>query len=139
MAKRIYQVAKSLGVKGVELVHYLRDQGFDVASHMSQVSAEMQESIDKRFAPAGDSSEKPAAKKAVKKVAKKATKKATVKKATKKAVLAHDADVDEVVDAVVDDGTHPKHQSLRNQHSPSLPQKTTTIWTPSCSKKTTRM
>ncbi|MCB9513253.1 MAG: translation initiation factor IF-2 N-terminal domain-containing protein [Candidatus Latescibacteria bacterium] len=84
MAKRIYQVAKSLGVKGVELVHYLRDQGFDVASHMSQVSAEMQESIDKRFAPAGDSSEKPAAKKAVKKVAKKATKKATVKKATKK-------------------------------------------------------
>ncbi|MEZ4396015.1 MAG: translation initiation factor IF-2 [Candidatus Krumholzibacteriia bacterium] len=91
MAKRIYQVAKSLGVKGVELVHYLRDQGFDVASHMSQVSAEMQESIDKRFAPAGDSSEKPAAKKAVKKVAKKATKKATVKKATKKAAPTADA------------------------------------------------
>ncbi len=111
MAKRVYQVAQALGVKGVDVVHYLRDQGFDVKSHMSPVSPEMQEAIDRRFAAPAAAAEgaapagSPAAKKVVKKAVKKATKKAvktapgadtaespaapaakkTVKKATKKA------------------------------------------------------
>jgi len=79
LAKRIYQVAKTLGVKGVEIVHFLRDQGFDAKSHMSPVSPEMQTAIDAKYKPAEDA----AAKKAVKKTAKKATKK-TAKKAVKK-------------------------------------------------------
>lgn len=81
MAKRVYQVAQTLGVKGVDLVHYLREQGFDVKSHMSPVSPEMQESIDGHYAsaaaPATETpTAKPAAKKAVKKAVKKAAKKA---------------------------------------------------------------
>jgi hypothetical protein len=66
LAKRIYQIAKSLDVKGVVLVHYLRDQGFDIKSHMAVASPEMVEVIDKKYAS-------PA--KAVKKTAKKAAKK----------------------------------------------------------------
>ncbi|MBM4117361.1 translation initiation factor IF-2 [bacterium] len=77
MAKRVYQVAQTLGVKGVDVVHYLREQGFDVKSHMSPVSPEMQEAIDRRFAPApAPAAEAPAAKPAAKKAVKKAVKKA---------------------------------------------------------------
>ncbi len=82
MAKRIYQVAKTLGVKGVDLVHYLRDEGFEVKSHMSPLSPEMLEAVEKKYA-SPKKEEKKAVKKTAKKAAKKATKKAA-KKATKK-------------------------------------------------------
>ena len=87
MAKRIYQIAKTLGVKGVEIVHHLRDQGFDVKSHMSQVTPEMQTSIEAKFKSAEKAPAKKDAKtvkKAVKKTAKKAPKK-PAKKAAKQA------------------------------------------------------
>jgi len=79
-------VAKTHGVKGVDLVHFLRDEGFEVKSHMSPLTPEMLEAVEKKYA-----SPKKAEKKAVKKTAKKATKKVakkaakkTAKKATKK-------------------------------------------------------
>ena len=77
MAKRVYQVAQALGVTGVDVVHYLREQGYDVKSHMSPVSPEMQEAIDRRFAAAAAPTEvaAPAAKPAAKKVVKNAVKK----------------------------------------------------------------
>jgi translation initiation factor IF-2 len=84
VAKRIYQVAKTLGVKGVDLVHYLRDEGFEVKSHMSPLTPEMLESVEKKYASPKKAAKK-TAKKATKKVAKKAVKKAT-KKVAKKAV-----------------------------------------------------
>jgi len=52
LAKRIYQVAKSFDVKGVEIVHYLRDQGFEVKSHMSPMSVEMIEAVENKYKPA---------------------------------------------------------------------------------------
>ncbi len=103
MAKRIYQIAKTLGVKGVEIVHYLRDQGFDVKSHMSPVSAEMQTAVDAKYKPVEKAAKK-TAKKAVKKVAKKTAKKIVkkvAKKTAKKAVKVEPVEVTPVVEAAV--------------------------------------
>ncbi|MBN2169999.1 MAG: translation initiation factor IF-2 N-terminal domain-containing protein, partial [Candidatus Krumholzibacteriota bacterium] len=60
LAKRIYQVAKALGIKGTELAQYLRDQGFEVKSHMEVITPEQAALAEKQFKPA----KKAAAKKA---------------------------------------------------------------------------
>jgi len=94
LAKRIYQVAKSLGIKGTELAQYLRDQGFEVKSHMEVITPEQSELAEKHFKPPKAAAKKAAAKKATAKkaAAKKATaKKATAKKATAKKATAKKA------------------------------------------------
>jgi translation initiation factor IF-2 len=82
LAKRIYQVAKALGIKGTELAQYLRDQGFEVKSHMEVITPEQAALAEKQF----KTTEKATAKTATAKKA--AAKKAAVKKtATKKAAV----------------------------------------------------
>ena len=81
LAKRIYQIAKTLSVKGVDIVHYLRDQGFDVKSHMVVASPEMLDSIEKKYKPAEATAKKKVAKKSTASEAPEAQ--AAVKKATK--------------------------------------------------------
>ncbi|MDP6668737.1 MAG: translation initiation factor IF-2 [Candidatus Krumholzibacteria bacterium] len=112
MAKRIYQVAKTIGAKGVDLVHYLRDQGFDVKSHMSPCSDEMIESLGKKYPEFGKAS-KPA-KKATKKVAKKASKK-TAKKVAKKVSKVAASEEEEAAVALEEVSEEPKAEEKETQ------------------------
>ncbi|KQC13041.1 MAG: hypothetical protein APR63_01390 [Desulfuromonas sp. SDB] len=47
--KRIYQAAKRYGLTSSALVDLLRDLGYQVKSHMSSMSPEMEKAVDKKF------------------------------------------------------------------------------------------
>ncbi|MEA3286456.1 MAG: translation initiation factor IF-2 [Candidatus Marinimicrobia bacterium] len=48
--KRIYQIAKQINISHQEIVSFLKDQGFDVANHMSPVDEDTYDVIMKNFA-----------------------------------------------------------------------------------------
>ncbi len=48
--KRIYQIAKQINISHQEIVSFLKDQGLDVANHMSPIDDETYEVIMKNFA-----------------------------------------------------------------------------------------
>ncbi len=48
---RVYEIAKELGVSSKEVVVFLKDAGFDIASHMSILSDDAHMAVKKKFSP----------------------------------------------------------------------------------------
>ena len=80
MPKKVFELAKEIGVGAVDLVEQLKSHGFDVKNHMVSLS---DEDVEKAMAALAPKEKKKAKKKVVKKkAAKKVAKKVVVKKAT---------------------------------------------------------
>ena len=83
MPKKVFELAKEIGVGAIDLVEQLKSHGFDVKNHMVSLS---DEDVEKAMSAIAPKNEKPAKKKVTKKKVekKKVTKKKVVKKGDNK-------------------------------------------------------
>ena len=80
MSKKVFELAKELNMRPLDLVDKLRDKGYAVRNHMSSLTEEEAESIYTELTKVSDESSSSKKKKVKKKTAKKTTKKSGARK-----------------------------------------------------------